>query len=40
MVLHTPDANTVTVAEHTVAFIGALTKHYVIPGFGNQAGKV
>jgi len=27
LVLHTPDANTVTVAEHTVAFIGALTKH-------------
>jgi len=27
MVLHTPDANTVTVAEHTVALIGAVTKH-------------
>ena len=27
MVLHTPDANTVTVAEHTVAMIGAITKH-------------
>jgi D-3-phosphoglycerate dehydrogenase / 2-oxoglutarate reductase len=29
MVLHTPDANTVTVAEHTVALIGAITKHLV-----------
>jgi len=27
LVLHTPDANTVTVAEHTVALIGAVTKH-------------
>ena len=27
LVLHTPDANTVTVAEHTVALIGAMTKH-------------
>jgi D-3-phosphoglycerate dehydrogenase / 2-oxoglutarate reductase len=27
MVLHTPDANTVTVAEHTVALISACTKH-------------
>ena len=27
MVLHTPDANTLTVAEHTVAFIGAVSKH-------------
>lgn len=29
MVLHTPDANTVTAAEHTVALIGAITKHLV-----------
>jgi D-3-phosphoglycerate dehydrogenase / 2-oxoglutarate reductase len=29
MVLHTPDANTITVAEHTVALIGAITKHLV-----------
>jgi D-3-phosphoglycerate dehydrogenase len=29
MVLHTPDANTVTVAEHTVALISAMTKHLV-----------
>ena len=27
MVLHTPDANTVTVAEHTVALISAMTQH-------------
>lgn len=27
LVLHTPDANTGTVAEHTVALIGAATKH-------------
>lgn len=27
MVLHTPDANTGTVAEHTVALIGAVSKH-------------
>jgi D-3-phosphoglycerate dehydrogenase / 2-oxoglutarate reductase len=27
MVLHTPDANTVTVAEHTVALMTAITKH-------------
>jgi len=27
MVLHTPDANTGTVAEHTVALIGAISKH-------------
>jgi D-3-phosphoglycerate dehydrogenase / 2-oxoglutarate reductase len=26
MVLHTPDANTLTVAEHTVSMIGAITK--------------
>jgi D-3-phosphoglycerate dehydrogenase / 2-oxoglutarate reductase len=29
LVLHTPDANTVTAAEHTVALIGAITKHLV-----------
>ena len=27
LVLHTPDANTITVAEHTLALIGAITKH-------------
>jgi D-3-phosphoglycerate dehydrogenase len=29
MVLHTPDANTLTVAEHTVSMIGAITKQLV-----------
>lgn len=29
-VLHTPDANTGTVAEHTVALIGAATKHLLL----------
>lgn len=27
MVLHTPDANTITVAEHTIALMTAITKH-------------
>ena len=27
LVLHTPDTNTITVAEHTVALIGAISKH-------------
>jgi D-3-phosphoglycerate dehydrogenase len=39
MVLHTPDANTVTVAEHTVAFIGALTKHLVFLDSETRHGK-
>ncbi len=39
MVLHTPDANTVTVAEHTVAFIGALTKHLVFLDSETRQGK-
>jgi D-3-phosphoglycerate dehydrogenase len=39
MVLHTPDANTVTVAEHTVAFIGALTKHMVFLDSETRQGK-
>jgi len=30
MVLHTPDANTGTVAEHTLALIGAITKHLLL----------
>jgi D-3-phosphoglycerate dehydrogenase len=39
MVLHTPDANTVTVAEHTVAFIGALTKHLLFLDSETRDGK-
>ena len=39
MVLHTPDANTVTVAEHTVAFIGALTKHLLFLDAETRDGK-
>ena len=39
MVLHTPDANTVTVAEHTVAFIGALTKHLLFLDSETRMGK-
>jgi len=39
MVLHTPDANTVTVAEHTVAFIGALTKHLLFLDKETREGK-
>lgn len=39
MVLHTPDANTVTVAEHTVAFIGALTKHLLFLDKETRDGK-
>ena len=39
MVLHTPDANTVTVAEHTVAMIGALTKHLLFLDKETRAGK-
>lgn len=27
LVLHTPDANTISVAEHTLALMGAITKH-------------
>lgn len=39
MVLHTPDANTLTVAEHTVAFIGALTKHLLFLDSETRQGK-
>jgi D-3-phosphoglycerate dehydrogenase / 2-oxoglutarate reductase len=39
LVLHTPDANTVTVAEHTVAFIGALTKFLVFLDSETKQGK-
>ena len=39
MVLHTPDANTVTVAEHTVAFIGAMTKYIVFLDSETRQGK-
>lgn len=39
LVLHTPDANTVTVAEHTVAFIGALTKHLLFLDNETRQGK-
>lgn len=39
MVLHTPDANTVTVAEHTVAMIGALTKHLLLLDKETREGK-
>ncbi len=39
MVLHTPDANTVTVAEHTVALIGAATKHLLFLDGETRKGK-
>ncbi len=39
MVLHTPDANTVTVAEHTVALIGAVTKHLLFLDGETRKGK-
>jgi D-3-phosphoglycerate dehydrogenase len=39
LVLHTPDANTVTVAEHTVAFIGAVTKHILFLDAETRKGK-
>ncbi len=39
LVLHTPDANTITVAEHTVAFIGALTKYLVFLDSETRQGK-
>lgn len=39
MVLHTPDANTITVAEHTVAFIGALTKHLLFLDAETRQGR-
>ena len=39
LVLHTPDANTVTVAEHTVAFIGALTKYLLFLDTETRQGK-
>ena len=39
LVLHTPDANTVTVAEHTVAFIGALTKYLLFLDSETRQGK-
>lgn len=39
MVLHTPDANTLTVAEHTVAFIGAITKHILFLDSETRQGK-
>jgi D-3-phosphoglycerate dehydrogenase len=38
-VLHTPDANTVTVAEHTVAMIGALTKYLLFLDSETRQGK-
>jgi len=39
MVLHTPDANTITVAEHTVSMIGALTKHLLFLDKETREGK-
>jgi D-3-phosphoglycerate dehydrogenase / 2-oxoglutarate reductase len=39
LVLHTPDANTVTVAEHTVSFIGALTKYLLFLDSETRQGK-
>ena len=39
LVLHTPDANTVTVAEHTVALIGAATKHLLFLDSETRKGK-
>ncbi|NLV19273.1 MAG: hydroxyacid dehydrogenase [Bacteroidetes bacterium] len=39
MVLHTPDANTGTVAEHTVALIGAVSKHLLFLDKETRDGK-
>jgi D-3-phosphoglycerate dehydrogenase / 2-oxoglutarate reductase len=39
LILHTPDANSLTVAEHTVAFIGALTKYLVFLDSETRQGK-
>lgn len=39
MVLHTPDANTGTVAEHTVALIGAVSKHLLFLDKETRNGK-
>lgn len=39
MVLHTPDANTITVAEHTVSMIGAITKHLLFLDKETREGK-
>jgi D-3-phosphoglycerate dehydrogenase len=39
LVLHTPDANTITVAEHTVAMIGAITKHLLFLDNETRQGK-
>ena len=39
MVLHTPDANTGTVAEHTLALIGAITKHLLFLDKETRDGK-
>jgi D-3-phosphoglycerate dehydrogenase / 2-oxoglutarate reductase len=39
LVLHTPDANTLTVAEHTVAFIGAVSKHLLFLDDETRKGK-
>lgn len=39
MVLHTPDANTVTVAEHTVSLIGAISKHLLFLDDETRKGK-
>lgn len=39
MVLHTPDANTVTVAEHTISMLGALTKHLLFLDKETREGK-
>jgi D-3-phosphoglycerate dehydrogenase / 2-oxoglutarate reductase len=39
MVLHTPDANTVTVAEHTVSLIGAIAKHILFLDDETRKGK-
>jgi D-3-phosphoglycerate dehydrogenase len=39
LVLHTPDANTVTVAEHTVSMIGALSKHLLFLDKETREGK-
>ena len=39
LVLHTPDANTGTVAEHTVALIGAATKHLLFLDKETREGK-
>jgi D-3-phosphoglycerate dehydrogenase len=39
MVLHTPDANTVTVAEHTVSLIGSIAKHLLFLDDETRKGK-